>query len=134
PNRLVVDLAGPAGASEKALGVQINNYRLGTKTFFANNHDPVLPKSLSGIVASVDGLTSLQQMFPASPTAHEPASPVYVPGPVAANGPHATANGSRAKLRPAIGASARTLRAPGGAKGHLAGGSRRPTDTYRSHA
>jgi subtilase family serine protease len=32
PNRLVVDLAGPVGAIEKALGVQINNYRLGTKT------------------------------------------------------------------------------------------------------
>jgi kumamolisin len=39
PNRLIVDLAGQVGAIEKALGVQINNYRLGTKTFFANNHD-----------------------------------------------------------------------------------------------
>ena len=71
PDRLVVDLAGPVGAIEKALGVQINNYRLGTKTFFSNNHDPVLPASVSGIVASVDGLTSLQQIFPASPAGHE---------------------------------------------------------------
>src|SRR5215470_10781246 len=90
PNRLVVDLAGPVGAIEKALGVQINTYRLGTKTFFANNRDPVLPPALRNIVESVEGLSSLQTMFPASATAHEPASPEYVPGPVAAMGPHAT--------------------------------------------
>src|SRR5215831_7586738 len=134
PNRLVVDVAGRVGAIQKALGLQINSYRLGTKTFFANNHDPVLPASVSGIVESVDGLTSLQQMFPASPTAHEPASPVYVPGPVAANGPHATANGSRAKLRAAMRASARKLRASGGAKVHITGGSYDPTDIYSSQA
>src|SRR5215831_5108511 len=86
PNRLVVDLAGPVGPIEKALGVQINNYRLGTKTFFANNHDPVLPASVSGVVASVDGLSDLQTMYPASRGLAEPASPAYVPGPVAANG------------------------------------------------
>ena len=112
-NRLVVDLAGPVGAIEKALGVQINNYRLGTKTFFSNNHDPVLPASVSGIVASVDGLTSLQQMFPASPAGHEPASPAYVPGPAVANGPHAAASGSRTKLRAAMKASARKMGAHG---------------------
>ena len=75
PNRLVVDLAGQVGTIEKALGVQINNYRLGTKTFFANNHDPVLPTSLSGIVESVEGLSSLQTMFPASPTAARAGQP-----------------------------------------------------------
>src|SRR5215471_9322346 len=133
-NRLVVDLAGPVGAIEKALGVQINNYRLGTKTFFSNNHDPVLPASVSGIVASVDGLTSLQQMFPASPTGHEPASPAYVPGPAVANGPHAAASGSRTKLRAAMRASARKMRANGGAKVHITGGAYDPTDIYSSQA
>jgi hypothetical protein len=134
PNRLVVDLAGSVGAIEKALGVQINTYRLGTKTFFANDRDPVLPASLSGIVASVDGLTSLQQMFPASATGHEPASPAYSPGPVVASGPHAAANGSRAKLRAAMRASARKLRASGGAKVHITGGAYDPTDIYSSQA
>ena len=134
PNRLVVDLAGRVGAIEKALGVQINTYQLGTKTFFSNNHDPVLPASLSGIVGSVDGLTSLQQMFPASPTAHEPASPVYAAGPAVANGPHAAANGSRAKLRAAMRASARKLRASGGAIPHITNGSYDPTDIYSSQA
>ncbi len=98
---------GPVGAIEKALGVQINSYRLGAKTFFANNHDPVLPASLTRVVESVEGLSDLQTMFPASPTSHEPASPVYAPGPVVANGAHAAANGSRAKLRAAMRAAPR---------------------------
>jgi hypothetical protein len=132
PNRLIVDLAGQVGAIEKALGVQINNYRLGTKTFFANNHDPVLPASLTGIVGSVEGMSSLQTMFPAYPTTHEPASPVYVPGPVAADGAHAAGNGSRAKLRAALRAS--HSGAAKGAKRHITGGAYDPTDIYSSQA
>jgi pro-kumamolisin-like protein len=134
PNRLVVDVTGSVGAIEKALGVQINNYRLGTKTFFANNHDPVLPAPVSGIVRSIDGLSDLQTMYPASHGLAEPASPAYVPGPVAANGPHAAASGSRVKLRAAMRASARKLRASGGAKALITGGSYDPTDIYSSQA
>jgi len=134
PNRLVVDLAGRVGAIEKALGVQINTYRLGTKTFFANSHDPVLPASLSGIVESIEGLSSLQTMFPASPTPHEPASPAYAPGPVVALGTHAAANGSRAKLRAAERASRRAMRGHGGAKVHITSGAYDPTDIYSSEA
>jgi hypothetical protein len=61
-------------------------------------------------VESVEGLSDLQTMYPASPTAHEPASPAYAPGPVAAAGPHASADGSRAKLRAAERASARQMK------------------------
>ena len=131
PNRLVVDLAGQVGTIEKALGVQINNYKLGTKTFFANNHDPVLPRSLSGIVESVEGMSSLQTMFPAYPTVHEPASPVYSPGPVEALGAHAAANGSRAKLRASHSGKAG---AANGAKVHITNGAYDPTDIYSSQA
>jgi Pro-kumamolisin, activation domain len=136
PNRLIVDLSGSVGAIEKALGVQINTYRLGTKTFFANNHDPVLPASLSGIVESVEGLSDLQTMFPASPTAHEPASPAYVAGPVSANGPHMTHNGSRAKLRAAMRADqGGTKQAAGGRPvPNITDGAYDPTDIYSSEA
>ncbi len=127
PNHLVVDVAAPVGAVEKALGVQINTYRLGSKTFFANDRDPVLPQPVSAIVQSVDGLSSLQTMYPASPTAAEPPSPAYVAGPVVAAGPHAVANGSLAKLRAAQRASA-------GAKPHITGGAYDPTDIYSSQA
>ncbi|MGH3158195.1 MAG: S53 family peptidase, partial [Streptosporangiaceae bacterium] len=129
PNRLIVDVAGPVGSIEKALGVQINNYRLGTKTFFANAHDPVLPKSLSSIVESVEGLSDLQTMFPSTPNAQEPASPAYSPGPVVRAGPHAAANGSTAKLRQAEKASASH-----GAKPAITNGAYDPTDIYSSQA
>jgi hypothetical protein len=135
PNRLIVDLAGSVGSIENALGVQINNYRLGTKTFFANSQDPVLPASLTGVVESVEGLSSLQSMFPAAPTVHEPASPAYVAGPVAASGPYAAGNGSRAKLRAAQRASrGANAGAARGAKVHITSGAYDPTDIYSSQA
>jgi hypothetical protein len=133
-NRLIVDLAGPVGTIEKALGVQINTYRLGAKTFFANSHDPVLPASLTKIVESVEGLSDLQTMFPASPTAHEPASPAYAPGPVAALGAHAAGNGSRAKLRAMLRAHGGKRRAFRGVKLHITNGAYDPTDIYSSQA
>jgi hypothetical protein len=127
PNRLVVDVAGSVSAIESALGLQINDYRLGSVTFFANDHDPVIPHALTGIVESIDGLSDLQTMFPASAGLHEPASPAYLPGPVVAAGPHAAANGSRAKLRPA-------LRASRGMRPDITDGGYDPTDIYSSQA
>ena len=124
PNRLVVDVSGPVASVQKAFGVQLDNYKLGSKTFYANNHDPVIPASLSGIVESVDGLSSLQTMFPASPGYKEPASPVYSPGPVVSKGAHGGANGSRVKLRAAMRASRN--------KPNITGGSYDPTDIYSS--
>ena len=123
-NRLVVDLSGSVANVQKAVGVQINTYRLGSKTFFANNANPVLPASLSGIVESIDGLSSLQTMFPASPGYEEPASPMYSAGPVVSNGASAHANGSLAKLRAAMRAS-RT-------KPNITDGAYDPTDIYSS--
>ena len=125
PNRLVVDLTGRVGIVEKAFGVQINTYRLGAKTFFANDRDPVVPSSLTGIVESVEGLSSLQTMYPSSPGLSEPASPVYVPGPPVAPGPHAAANGSRTKLRAA-------MRASRGMRPNITDGAYDPTDIYSS--
>jgi hypothetical protein len=140
PDRLVVDLAGRVGTIEKALGVQLSTYRLGTKTFFANNRNPVLPAALTGIVQSVQGLSSLQTMYPMSRGLHEPTSRAYVAGPVIRAGSHAAANGSRAKLRAAERASARHLRhrtgrrGSGGPKLHITNGAYDPTDIYSSEA
>jgi hypothetical protein len=140
-NRLVVDLTGRVGAVEKALGVQIDTYRLGTSTFFANTHDPVLPGALTGIVQSVQGLNDLPVMHPGSAGLHEPASRAYVAGPVLATGAHAVANGSRAKLRVAERVSARHMRklhagrrAQAGQKPDITNGAYDPTDIYSSQA
>jgi hypothetical protein len=127
PNHLVVDVAGSVGAVENALQVQINTYRLGAKTFFANDRDPVLPASVSGVVESVDGLSSLQTMYPDSPGMKEPASAAYVPGPVVSAGPHGAASGSRAELRAAQ--AGNPLATP-----LITGGAYDPTDMYSSEA
>jgi kumamolisin len=124
-NRLIVDLAGHVSAIEKALGVKINDYRLGSKTFFANDRSVVLPRALASVVESVDGLSDLQTMYPASAGLTEPASPAYVPGPVVAAGPHATANGSLSKLRAAELSSPKA-----GPK--ITDGAYDPTDIYNS--
>jgi hypothetical protein len=145
PNRLVVDLTGRAGAVEKALGVQLNTYRLGATTFFASPHEPVLPSALTGIVQSVQGLNDLPVMHPESAGLHEPASRPYVAGPVLAAGAHVAANGSRSKLRMAERASARQMKEPyagqrahAGLRAHggpdITNGAYDPTDIYSSQA
>jgi kumamolisin len=128
PNRLVVDLAGHVGAIERALGVQINNYRRGAETFFANDRAPVLPGTLAGIVESVEGLSDLQTMHPASKGLHEPASRPYAAGPVVAAGAHAAASASRGK-RGAVGRiDFRAMRPL------ITNGAYDPTDIYSSQA
>jgi hypothetical protein len=140
PNRLVVDLAGQVGTIEKALGVQLNTYRLGIRTFFANNRNAVLPVALTGIVQSVQGLNNLPAMSPASGGLHEPTSSAYVPGPVIQAGSRAAGNGSHAKLRAAERASARHMRqrtgrrASAGPRLHITNGAYDPTDIYSSQA
>ena len=84
----------------------------------------MIPASLSGIVESVDGLSSLQTMFPASPGYKEPASPVYSAGPAVSMGAHGGANGSHVKLRAAMRASRN--------RPNITGGAYDPTDIYNS--
>ena len=79
PNRLTVSLAGSMAVIGKAFGVQINNYQLGTTTFFSNDRDPVLPSNLATIVQSVIGLNSLQVLHPANQGMPEPVFPIYSP-------------------------------------------------------
>jgi hypothetical protein len=124
-NRLIIDLSGSVGAIESALNVQINNYRMGSSTFFANAGAPTLPSGLSDVVRSIDGLSSLQTMYPASGGLQEPASAPYSAGPVVANGASAQANGSRTKL---LAAEANQP------SSNITGGAYDPTDIYSSEA
>lgn len=126
PNRLIVDVSGSVGAVQSALSVQINSYRLGSSTFFANAGAPTLPGALAGVVRSIDGLSSLQTMYPASGGLREPASATYVAGPVVANGPSAQANGSHTALLAAEASSQ--------ANPNITGGAYDPTDVYSSQA
>jgi hypothetical protein len=88
PNRLLVDVEAKAGVIETALHVTINQYLVAAgdpqeeRIAFSNDRDPQLPSNLNEIVASVQGLNSVEHMMPmGSPQRYVP-TPDYVPGPV----------------------------------------------------
>jgi hypothetical protein len=105
PNRLIVDVEARAATIEKAFSVTMNRYQLGTKTFFSNDRDPVVPSNLVGIIRSVGGLQNLQVMQPANKNLPEPAFPDYSPGPAVSTGPSGHASGDRSKLPQSLKAS-----------------------------
>lgn len=98
PNRLIVDVEGTSATIEKAFGVTMNKYQLGTKTFFSNDRDPAVPSNLQSIIRSVGGLQNLQTMRPANKNLPEPEFPDYAPGPAVGSGESAHANGDGSKL------------------------------------
>jgi hypothetical protein len=58
-NRLTLDVSGPRAAIEQALAVRIDDYKLGTRTFHANDRDPSLPRDVAARVEAVVGLSDL---------------------------------------------------------------------------
>ncbi len=58
-NRLTMVVRGTRAAVERAFDVGIADYQMGDRTFFANERDPALPKSLASHVQAVNGLASL---------------------------------------------------------------------------
>jgi hypothetical protein len=126
-NRLLVDVEGPASTIEKAFNVTINLYQLDTKSGYANDRDPEIPSSLTGIIQSVGGLNNLQVLRPANKNSKEPAFPDYAPGPVVASGLAGGRNGQRSML-PKTQSKKRSLAPP------ITGGAYDPTDMYSSQA
>jgi hypothetical protein len=126
-NRLLVNVEAPAGAIEKALGVTINNYQAGDEVDFANDRDPLLPASLSGIVESVQGLNNIQREHGASPASDTSKGPDYVPGSVLSAGAFDQKDGDSTKQPTA-------MSAPNGAAPDMTNGAIDPTDLYSSQA
>lgn len=57
PNRLVLDVSGPASALESAFGLHLENYRAADgRVFRAPDAGPLLPRGMAGRVAGVVGL------------------------------------------------------------------------------
>jgi hypothetical protein len=98
PNRLIVNIAAPVGTIESALKITINNYQLGSTTFYSNDRSPTIPVNLQGIVHSVMGLNSLAVLQPTIKGA-KAGPPVYVPGPMVTQGTALQAAGN-AQMRP----------------------------------
>lgn len=58
-NRLTLTVSGTRAQAQSALDVQISDYRIGNKTFYANNGEPSLPGNLAPYVQAVSGLSNL---------------------------------------------------------------------------
>jgi len=63
-NRMTVTVRGTRTQAEQAFGVHIGDYRLGEKTFRANDGDPVLPAPIAAHVQAVSGLSTLATPAP----------------------------------------------------------------------
>ena len=96
-NRLLVDVEAPAGVIEKVFNVTINNYQVGDEVDFANDRDPLIPASLSGIVSAVLGLQNIDRMHSMMRGSHHAKGPDYLPGPVYAVGPSDHGDGDPAR-------------------------------------
>ncbi len=66
PNGLLIDATSTVSQAEAAFRVTINNYVLGSNAFFANANPPVIPGSLSSIIASIGGLDNSVKLHPLS--------------------------------------------------------------------
>ncbi len=67
PDHLLVGVQGTTAQIERALSVQLSDYRLGTRTFLANDRDATVPNGLD--VRAISGLTTIKQfhMFQTRP-------------------------------------------------------------------
>ncbi|GAC1390440.1 MAG: hypothetical protein NVS4B11_12450 [Ktedonobacteraceae bacterium] len=64
PNNLLIDATGSIGQVQQSFHVQINNYQLGSRTFYANNVAPSLPASISALISSISGLDDSIHYYP----------------------------------------------------------------------
>ena len=123
-NRLIVDVEAPAGTIEKALGVSLNQYQIDSRVEFANDREPQIPASLSGILSAVLGLNSIQRMHPSMIGSRTVPGPDYSPGPVYAEGESAQSDGDATSLP----------RGELGLKPNITNGFYDPTNIYSSEA
>ncbi|MDB5978781.1 MAG: hypothetical protein JWR07_5541 [Nevskia sp.] len=56
-NRMTLTLRGTRAQAERAFALNIGDYRIGDASFYANDSDPALPKSLASQVAALSGLS-----------------------------------------------------------------------------
>ena len=64
PNGLLIDANASVAQAESTFQVSINNYQLGTHTFYANSSAPIVPSSLSSLIASIGGLDNSVKYHP----------------------------------------------------------------------
>jgi hypothetical protein len=60
-NRLLVEADGRVDTVEKAFGVTMNKYQVGSEVDFSNDRNPVIPSALTGIISNVLGLSNVER-------------------------------------------------------------------------
>jgi subtilase family serine protease len=64
PDNFIVHASGTVAAVEKAFGVQIANFDVNGKTYYANTSDPFIQGPAAALTSSVFGLTNLEYQHP----------------------------------------------------------------------
>ena len=60
-NRMTLTLTATRAVAQRALSVNIRDYRLGDRSFYANDAEPVLPAQIAPKVEAIIGLSNLAQ-------------------------------------------------------------------------
>ncbi|MGA8276632.1 MAG: protease pro-enzyme activation domain-containing protein [Rhodanobacteraceae bacterium] len=63
-NRLTLTVSGTRAQAEQAFDVHIGDYRIGDRTFYANDRDPSLPGAIAVHVQAISGLSDLARPQP----------------------------------------------------------------------
>jgi len=63
-NRLTLTVRGTRAAAERAFLVGIDDYKLGARTFYANDRDPSMPESLAARVIDITGMANFAEPRP----------------------------------------------------------------------
>ncbi|MCY0894441.1 MAG: S53 family peptidase [Acidibacillus sp.] len=61
-NRMLIDVTGNTKNIEQTFGVQIGNYKVGSKNFYAPQSSVKLPTQVSSLISAVIGLSNYHQM------------------------------------------------------------------------
>lgn len=56
PNNMLIDATGSVAQAQQTFNVQINNYQLGSRTFYANAGPPSVPAPIGQLITSISGL------------------------------------------------------------------------------
>lgn len=64
PNGLLIDATANVAQVEAAFNVQINNYNVGARKFYANASAPTLPATVASLITSIGGMDNSVRMHP----------------------------------------------------------------------
>lgn len=64
PNGLLIDASASIAQAEATFQITINNYQVGTHTFYANASAPTIPSSLAALITSIGGLDNSVKLHP----------------------------------------------------------------------